>query len=158
MCVHVLRAWCPLLDPYITIGVSMMRGMLAGELPVPEDHSYATVTMECASVLECCGHPRFLFTTFCAGMSVYVGKKFIAPAICITSIKLDFEMKKGYTGKKKCGPGDCSDIHCRCSCQRGFVPAQAFNSCPCHVTVVGEIPHPLLQQKSTALFTSISLC
>jgi len=73
LCVHVLRAWCPLLDPYITIRVSMMRGMLAGELPVPEDHSYATVTMECASVLECCGHPRYLFATLCVGVSVYMG-------------------------------------------------------------------------------------
>jgi len=51
----------------------MMCRMLAGELPVPEDHSYATVTMECTLVLECCGHPQYLFTTLCVGVSVYMG-------------------------------------------------------------------------------------
>ena len=109
------------------IGVSMTRGTLAGELPVPEGRSYATVAMECGSVLWFCGRLRYLRRNVCVGMSVYGGKKFIALELRHlnkTGLENGARMDTQEERWTKSSLSDCSDSHCRCPCQRGFVPAQ----------------------------------
>ena len=142
-------AWCPLLDPYIRDrGVHDARdacGWVSGPRRLFVCYRYHGIYLG-AGVLWT---STVLVTKFGVGLSVYVGKKFIAHAVCVPSIKPDFKMEQEGV-RKKSGPAvrmiaQIRYSYCRCPCQRGFV--LYFNSCPWHV--VGQIPHPLLEgQKS----------